>query len=105
MSEKLTNLSKRDKESLKAPSDFSAIKNSASSSILIFSLWFLPKLKTVYGSNILGKTGVCFLGAALCIFAFKTQSIYYITPVLLNIAAILLFISLLDYLRFFLKIK
>ena len=73
--------------------------------ILIFSLWFLPKLKTVYGSNILGKTGVCFLGAALCIFAFKIQSIYYITPVLLNIAVILLFISLLDYLRFFLKIK
>ena len=73
--------------------------------ILIFSLWYLPKLKTVYGSNILGKTGVCFLGAALCIFAFKVQSIYYITPVLLNIAAILLFISLLDYLRFFLKIK
>ena len=73
--------------------------------ILVFSLWYLPKLKTVYGSNILGKTGVCFLGVALCIFALKIQSIYFITPALLNIAAILLFISLLDYLRFFLKIK
>ena len=73
--------------------------------ILIFSLWYLPKLKTVYGSNILGKTGVCFLGAALCIFALKIQNVYFVTPVLLNIAAALLFISLLDYLRFFLKIK
>jgi len=73
--------------------------------ILIFSLWYLPKLKTVYGSNILGKTGVCFLGASLCIIAFKVQTVDCITPVLLNIAAILLFISLLDYLRFFLKIK
>ena len=73
--------------------------------ILVFSLWYLPKLKTVYGSNILGKTGVCFLGFSLCIFALKIQSIYFITPALLNIAAILLFISLLDYLRFFLKIK
>ena len=73
--------------------------------ILVFSLWYLPKLKTVYGSNILGKTGVCFLGVALCIFALKIQSIFFITPALLNIAAILLFISLLDYLRFFLKIK
>ena len=73
--------------------------------ILVFSLWYLPKLKTVYGSNILGKTGVCFLGVALCIFALKIQSIYFITPALLNIAAILLFFSLLDYLRFCLKIK
>ena len=73
--------------------------------ILVFSLWYLPKLKTVYGSNILGKTGVCFLGVALCIFALKIQNVYFITPALLNIAAILLFISLLDYLRFFLKIK
>jgi CDP-diacylglycerol--glycerol-3-phosphate 3-phosphatidyltransferase len=73
--------------------------------ILVFSLWYLPKLKTVYGSNILGKTGVCILGVALCIFALKIQNMYFITPILLNIAAILLFISLLDYLRFFLKIK
>ena len=73
--------------------------------ILIFSLWYLPKLKTVYGSNILGKTGVCFLGAALCIFAFKVDNIDFIAPTLLNISAILLFISLLDYLRFFIKIK
>jgi len=73
--------------------------------ILVFSLWYLPKLKTVYGSNILGKTGVCILGAALCIFALKIQNIYFITPTLLNVAAVLLFLSLLDYLRFFLKIK
>jgi CDP-diacylglycerol--glycerol-3-phosphate 3-phosphatidyltransferase len=73
--------------------------------ILVFSLWYLPKLKSVYGSNILGKTGVCILGVALCIFALKIQNMYFITPMLLNIAAILLFISLLDYLRFFLKIK
>lgn len=73
--------------------------------ILVFSLWYLPKLKTVYGSNILGKTGVCFLGSTLCIFALKIQEIYFITPILLNISAFLLFISLLDYLRFFLKIK
>ena len=73
--------------------------------ILVFSLWYLPKLKTVYGSNILGKTGVCILGVALCIFALKIQNMYFITPMLLNIAAVLLFISLLDYLRFFLKIK
>jgi CDP-diacylglycerol--glycerol-3-phosphate 3-phosphatidyltransferase len=73
--------------------------------ILVFSLWYLPKLKSVYGSNILGKTGVCILGVALCIFALKIQNMYFITPILLNIAAILLFISLLDYLRFFLKIK
>jgi CDP-diacylglycerol--glycerol-3-phosphate 3-phosphatidyltransferase len=73
--------------------------------ILVFSLWYLPKLKTVYGSNILGKTGVCILGVALCIFALKIQNMYFITPILLNIAAILLFISLLDYLRYFLKIK
>ncbi len=73
--------------------------------ILVFSLWYLPKLKTVYGSNILGKIGVCFLGSTLCIFALKIQEIYFITPILLNISAFLLFISLLDYLRFFLKIK
>ena len=73
--------------------------------ILVFSLWYLPILKTVYGSNILGKTGVCFLGSTLCIFALKIQEIYFITPILLNISAFLLFISLLDYLRFFLKIK
>ena len=73
--------------------------------ILVFSLWYLPKLKTVYGSNILGKTGVCFLGVALCIFALKIQNVYFVTPLLLNIAAVLLFISLLDYLRFFFKIK
>ena len=62
--------------------------------ILVFSLWYLPKLKTVYGSNILGKTGVCILGAALCIFALKIQNIYFITPTLLNVAAVLLFLSL-----------
>ena len=73
--------------------------------ILVFSLWFLPKLKTVYGSNILGKTGVCFLGGALCIFALKIQDIYFITPTLLNVSAVLLFISLLDYLRFFSNLK
>ena len=38
LSEKLTSLSKIDKESLKAPSDFSAIKNNASSSTFMFSL-------------------------------------------------------------------
>jgi len=73
--------------------------------ILVFSLWYLPKLETVYGSNILGKTGVCFLGSALCIFALKIQDIYFITPTLLNISAALLFISLLDYLRFFSNLK
>ena len=73
--------------------------------ILVFSLWYLPKLETVYGSNILGKTGVCFLGGTLCIFAFKIQDIYFITSTLLNISAALLFISLLDYLRFFSNLK
>ena len=73
--------------------------------ILVFSLWYLPKLETVYGSNILGKTGVCFLGGALCIFALKIQDIYFITPTLLNVSAVLLFISLLDYLRFFSNLK
>ena len=73
--------------------------------ILVFSLWYLPKLETVYGSNIFGKTGVCFLGGALCIFALKIQDIYFITPTLLNVSAVLLFISLLDYLRFFSNLK
>ena len=72
--------------------------------ILIFSLWYLSKLKTVYGSNILGKTGVCFLGAALCVFALRLDNFIFITPYLLNISAILLFVSLLDYIRFFLKL-
>lgn len=72
--------------------------------ILLFSLWYLSKLKTVYGSNILGKTGVCFLGAVLCIFALRIDTLIYITPYLLNISAILLFVSLLDYLRFFLNL-
>lgn len=73
--------------------------------ILIFSLWYLSKLKTVYGSNILGKTGVCFLGAALCVFALRLDNFIFITPYLLNISAILLFVSLLDYIRFFLKLE
>ena len=71
--------------------------------ILIFSLWYLRKLKTVYGSNILGKIGVCFLGAVLCIFALRLDDFIYIAPYILNISAILLLVSLLDYIRFFLK--
>ena len=72
--------------------------------ILLFSIWYLPKLKTVYGSNLLGKIGVCFLGGVLCIFALRLESFIFITPFLLNLSAILLFISLLDYLRFFLTL-
>tara|TARA_S200000501_G_C20858050_1_gene758538 strand:- start:170 stop:712 length:543 start_codon:yes stop_codon:yes gene_type:complete len=72
--------------------------------ILLLSLWYLPRIKTVYGSNILGKVGVCFLGAVLCIFALRIDSVFFVTPFLLNISAILLLLSFLDYLRFFLSI-
>jgi CDP-diacylglycerol--glycerol-3-phosphate 3-phosphatidyltransferase len=73
--------------------------------ILLFSLWYLRKLKTVYGSNIFGKTGVCFLGVVLCIFALRLDNFFFITSFMLNISSILLFVSLLDYLRFFLNIE
>ena len=73
--------------------------------ILILSLVFLPKLKTVYGSNIIGKTGVCFLGVALCIFALRVENLYFLTNYILQFSALLLFISMLDYIRFFLDVK
>ena len=63
------------------------------------------KTKNCIWSNILGKTGVCFLGAALCVFALRLDNFLFITPFLLNISAILFFFSLLDYIRFFLKLE
>ena len=73
--------------------------------ILVFSLVYLPKLETVYGSNIVGKTGVCVLGIALCIFALRIENFYFMTSYILQISAVLLFISMLDYIRFFLNVK
>lgn len=69
--------------------------------ILIFSLIYLPKIDKIYGSNIVGKIGVCFLGAALSIHALGLTQFIYLTDHLILISAILLFFSLLDYLRFF----
>mgnify|MGYP001468586572 FL=1 len=69
--------------------------------ILIFSLIYLPKIEKIYGSNIVGKTGVCFLGLALSIYALDLTQFFYLTDYLINISAILLLLSLLDYLRFF----
>lgn len=69
--------------------------------ILIFSLIYLPKIEKIYGSNIVGKTGVCFLGAVLSIYALDFTQFFYLTDHLILISAILLFLSLLDYLRFF----
>ena len=69
--------------------------------ILIFSLIYLPKIDKIYGSNIVGKIGVCFLGAALSIHALDFTQFIYLTDHLILISAILLFLSLLDYLRFF----
>ena len=69
--------------------------------ILIFSLIYLPKIDKIYGSNIVGKIGVCFLGAALSIHALDFTQFIYLTDYLILISAILLFFSLLDYLRFF----
>ena len=72
--------------------------------ILIFSLIYLPKIEKIYGSNIVGKTGVCFLGLALSIYALDLRQFFYLTENLIIISAILLFLSLLDYLRFFLAL-
>ena len=69
--------------------------------ILIFSLIYLQKIEKIYGSNIVGKTGVCFLGDALSIYALDFTQFIYLTDYLILISAILLFLSLLDYLRFF----
>ena len=69
--------------------------------ILIFSIIYLPKIDKIYGSNIVGKIGVCFLGAALSIHALDFTQFIYLTDHLILISAILLFFSLLDYLRFF----
>jgi len=72
--------------------------------ILIFSLIYLPKIEKIYGSNIVGKTGVCFLGLALSIYALDLTQFFYLTENLIIISGILLFLSLLDYLRFFLTL-
>ena len=69
--------------------------------ILIFSLIYLPKIEKIYGSNILGKTGVCFLGIVLSIYALDLVYLFYLTEYLILISSVLLFISLLDYIRFF----
>ena len=69
--------------------------------ILIFSLIYLPKIEKIYGSNIVGKIGVCFLGVALSIHTLGFTQFIYLTDHLILISAILLFLSLLDYLRFF----
>ena len=72
--------------------------------ILIFSLIYLPKIEKIYGSNIIGKTGVCFLGLVLSIYALDLTQFFYLTDNLIIISAILLLLSLLDYLRFFLTL-
>ena len=69
--------------------------------ILILSLIYLPKIEKIYGSNILGKTGVCFLGIVLSIYALDLVYLFYLTEYLILISSVLLFISLLDYIRFF----
>ena len=69
--------------------------------ILIFSLVYLPKIEKIYGSNIIGKTGVCFLGVVLSIYALDLTNFFYLTESLILISAVLLCISLLDYIRFF----
>jgi cardiolipin synthase len=70
--------------------------------LLIFSLVYVPKLKTVIGSNFLGKTGVCVLAIVLCIYAIELPQFYSYTNNLLIIAAVLLSVSLSDYIKFFL---
>ena len=69
--------------------------------ILILSLVYLPKIEKIYGSNIVGKTGVCFLGAVLSVYALDLTNFFYLTEYLIFISAVLLFVSLLDYIRFF----
>ena len=69
--------------------------------ILIFSIIYLPKIDKIYGSNIVGKIGVCFLGLTLSIYALDLTQFLYLTDHLILISTILLFLSLLDYLHFF----
>lgn len=69
--------------------------------ILIFSIIYLQKIEKIYGSNIFGKTGACFLGLVLSIYALDLTHFFYLTDSLILISAIFLFVSLLDYLHFF----
>ncbi|MDG1900557.1 MAG: hypothetical protein P8I48_02870 [Candidatus Marinimicrobia bacterium] len=55
----------------------------------------------IMNANIVGKTGVCFLGAVLSIYALDLTNFFYLTEYLIFISAVLLFVSLLDYIRFF----
>jgi|TARA_Y100000389_G_scaffold103794_1_gene100655 CDP-diacylglycerol--glycerol-3-phosphate 3-phosphatidyltransferase len=73
--------------------------------ILIFSLIYLPRIKQIYGSNILGKTGVCFLGIVFSIYALDLTQFFFLTDSLIFISAFLLFVSMIDYLRFFFNLK
>jgi hypothetical protein len=61
----------------------------------------LPKIDSVYGSNIVGKWGVGFLALGLGIYLINIQSLFSFVPFLIYIATALLCISLLDYLRVF----
>ena len=69
--------------------------------LLVLSMVFLPRTDSVYGSNIVGKWGVVFLTLGLGIYAINIQSLFSLVPFLIYIATVLLFLSLLDYLRVF----
>tara|TARA_B100000427_G_scaffold208657_1_gene173825 strand:+ start:6093 stop:6644 length:552 start_codon:yes stop_codon:yes gene_type:complete len=73
--------------------------------LLVISLIYLPKIKSILGSNYVGKWGVGILTLGFAIYAIKIEAIFPIAEIFVYIATVLLAISLFDYLRFFYTIS